>query len=333
MAGRHPGLSALMLSLALAGCGQEPLLVVDHAGLFDADQTRRLALFHGLLLEDYDIDYRVLTLDRADDINAYAVRAFAQERVGQASSRGYGLLLVLENGGQRVRLEVGFGLEGFFPDAFVAYIEHRQMLPFFAAQRVSDGILATTEMIIDRAQRHALGETRATEVWRAGSGGAGATARLGQHPPPEARSGATELPAGQTPEQTLQQYFTAMSNRNSDPALPIYSPESQAMLRDGLMTPAQMDNLVQTYRRCQPQPARFDAARRLAVIRYPIRQRRCAPWFFTHSDGAWQLDLTMMRQAVRFGRDNSWHFARGVRHPYEFAFDDWRFDPNGFPIR
>ncbi|MDX1379833.1 MAG: TPM domain-containing protein [Xanthomonadales bacterium] len=321
------------LVFALAGCREDPQLVVDHAKLFDADEAQRLAMFHRLLLADHDIDYRVVTVERAEDINVYAARAFAEERVGAASGNGYGLLLVVENGGQRVRLEVGYGLEGYFPDAFVAYVEHRQMLPFFAARRVGDGILATTEMIVDRAQRYALGDAGASEAWRAGSGGAGATARIGQAAPPAAAVPSAQIRAGGSPEDTLRQYFTAMAARNADPSLPIYSPESRAMLSGGVMTPAQMDNLVAAYRQCQPQPTRYDAGGQLAVIRYPIPQRRCAPWFFRHDGEAWRLDLTMMRDAVRFGRDNSWHFAAGVRHPYEFAFTDWNFDRNGFPVR
>jgi uncharacterized protein len=327
------GVSLIGLSLVWAGCQDVPHLVVDNAKLFEADELQRLSMFHGLLLADYDIDYRVVTVERTDDINTYAARAFAEQGVGATSASGYGLLLVVENGGQQVRLEVGFGLEGYFPDAFVAYIEHRQMLPFFAAQRVSDGILATTEMIVDRAQGYALGEESSSEPWRAGSGGAGATARIGQAEPPTAAAPSGQIRAGRTPEDTLRQYFTAMAARNADPSLPFYSSESRSMLESGVMTPAQMDNLVAAYRQCQPQATRYDSAGRLAVIRYPIPQRRCAPWFFLHDGEAWLLDLTMMRDAVRFGRDNSWHFASGIRHPYEFAFSDWRFDRNGFPVR
>jgi len=99
-----------------------------------------------------------------------------------------------------------------------------------------------------------------------------------------------------------------------------------------VMTPAQMDNLVSTYHHCQAQPTRFDDQGSRAVIRYPVAQRHCAPWFFQRDGDVWQLDLTMMSQAVRFGRDNSWHFDPSVHHPYEFGFADWRFDEKGYPF-
>ncbi len=315
-----------------AGCQQpHPELVIDGAGLFEPEQRQRLDLFHSLLLTDHDIDYRVITDRDVGDINEFAARRYAELKVGVTSTKAYGLLLVIDDGGQRVRLEVGYGLEAYFPDAFVAYIENRQMLPFFAANRVSDGILATTELIVDRAQRHALGEDESGETWQLGSGGGGATARQGQYNVSTQNSAAKPHAAGQSPEETLAGYFKAMSERNTDPRLPIYTPETQAMLSHWVMTPAQMDNLLKTYHACMPQPTRYDTSEQLAVIRYPITLRHCAPWFFRRHGSLWQLDLTMMGQAVRFGRDNSWHFDQSIRHPYEFAFDDWQFDRNGFP--
>jgi len=113
-------LVSLAMLLALAACEPRPQLVLDTAGLLDPGQEERLALFHGLLLEDHDIDYRVITLKRAPDINRLASDAFAENAVGKASVSGYGRLLVVDEEGRRVRLEVGYGLEGFFPDAFVA---------------------------------------------------------------------------------------------------------------------------------------------------------------------------------------------------------------------
>lgn len=331
-AARVFGISAALF--ILAGCEAEPALVVDRADLFDATERERLALFHRLLLADHAIDYRVLTIASAPDLDAFANQRYAGLNVGAASPHGHGLLLVVEAGGQRVRLEVGYGLEGYYPDAFVAYVENRQMLPFFAANRVADGILATTELIVDRAQRYALGKGGQPEAWLDGSGGGGATARLGTAAPKPGTAGAREAaPAGRSPEDTLAGYFDAMQRRDANPELPLYSPQTQAMLRGWVMTPAQMDNVVSTYRSCKASEIRFDRERSLAVIRYPVSQRKCAPWFFQRAGEVWQLDLTMMSRALRFGRDNSWHFDRSVEHDYGFAFDDWRFNANGFPVK
>lgn len=325
------GFGLVTVLSVLAGCAERPRFVIDEAGLFSDAERARLAMFHELLLTDHAIDYRVLTVPSAPDINQLSVRRFAELGAGEASPAGHGLLLVVDTGGEKVRMEVGYDLEGYFPDAFVAFIENRQMLPFFAADRPADGILATTELIVDRAQRYRLGETEFEASGPAGSGGAGATARMDDLEHHRVEPAGQALTAGRSPEETLARYLDAMGRRDSGPDLPIYTPETRAMLRGWVMTPAQMDNLVATYRNCDPQSALLDPTGTLAVIRYDVEDRRCAPWFFQRAGDIWLLDLTMMSRAIRFGRDNSWHFDLTVEHPYTFAFEDWQFDPNGFP--
>jgi len=306
-------------------------LVADDANLMDAYQQDRIATFHGLLLSDFDIDYRVVTAGDVGDIDNFAVSQFAAMGTGDASETGRGLLLVIDPLQDRVRLEVGYALEGTFPDAFVAYVEQRQMVPFFKAGRVADGILATTEMIVDRAQTATRNASLESEIRLDGSGGAGATtaAQLGAGQDRNFRG--AEVDAGNSPAETLARYFAAMQQRNANPDLAIYTPDTRRMLENWVMTPAQMDNLVASYRNCQAETERTDPTRRYAVIRYPIAERQCSPWFFENIDGDWMLDLTMMQSSIRFGRDNSWHFVRGASHPYEFAFTDWSIDRVGYP--
>ncbi len=140
-----------------------------------------------------------------------------------------------------------------------------------------------------------------------------------------------ETALGRTPAETLAAYFAAMGARNADPGLDIYTPETRPMLEGWVMTPAQTDNLVKTYRRCHGEPARRGPEGRLAVIRYPPGERACSPWFFQRLGGAWALDLTMMQRALPFNHSNYWRFDMSARHPYRFAFDDWAFDRHGFP--
>jgi uncharacterized protein len=324
------GLAGYWLLAGKAG----PALVVDDAGLMSDAQRIRLAEYHAYLLDDHGIDYRVVTTPEAGDINVFAVERFEALGVGSRSEGARGLLLVIDPDRNQVRLEVGYALEGVFPDAFIGYVEQRQMVPFFQAGRVADGILAATELIVTRAQRAAANAGFEGEAWMAGSGGAGATseARLGegwQNPVAEA-GGAAE--AGGTPEETLGRYLAAMAARDGSPGLGIYTPETRRMLQDWVMTPAQMTNVAKAYGNCQAEPARLGPAGRLAVIRYPAAERQCAPWFFRRVDGTWALDLTMMQTVIRFGRTNAWHFDLAATHPYDFAFEDWRFASKGFPI-
>ncbi len=120
-----------------------------------------------------------------------------------------------------------------------------------------------------------------------------------------------------------------MRSGNDRPDLAIYTRSTRDMLKEWLVTPAQMQNIVRTYRECGT--ARTLTHGGMAVVRYPMEKRRCAPWFLRREDNAWKLDLTMMQEALAFNHDNEWHFRAGAQHDYGFAFDDWRFDQHGFP--
>ncbi|HEY8155696.1 MAG TPA: TPM domain-containing protein [Myxococcota bacterium] len=308
-----------------------PALLLDEAALLDPAQRAAIESQHAFLRSDHGIDYRVATVRGARDLDALAASRFRELEIGSAGRGGRGLLLVIDTELDQVRLEVGRALEGSFPDAFVAWVEQRQMVPFFQAGRVGDGILAATELLVAQVQREQANGGFA-EVTAQGSSGGGARtrARIGGAPAPATRRG-PEVAAGDTPEATAAAYLAAMRARNADPDLDLYSAATRAMLARWVVTPAQMDMLVRTYRDCRAEAARLDANSERAVIRYPIQARRCAPWFLVREGGRWRLDLATASSAIRFGRDNGWHFAAGAEHPYRFAFADWTLDSHGYP--
>jgi uncharacterized protein len=314
-------------------------LVDDRAGLFDEAETVRLNRYHATLLDDYDIDYRVASARGLADISATGVALLTALAGSSESRQGRLLLLLIDPDGDRLRLEVGYALEGAFPDAFVAYVEERQMVPFFRNDQVANGILATTELIVERARRQALGlpapDLPEGEELLQGGGGAGAEtrARIGQALPQQEAVPAAlaRFQPGATPGETLARYFQAMAEGEVSPDLPLYSAASQAMLRSWTVTPAQRKTMIASYRACPAEPPRLGPGGRFAVIRYQQEDHSCAPWFFEKGPGGWELDLTMMQRAIRFGRTNAWRFDLTVPHPYGFAFEDWSFDSNGFP--
>lgn len=99
----------------------------------------------------FDIDYRVITLNGQEDVNLYAAEMFKQKDIGGESKQHRGLLLLIDAQNDQVRLEVSGNLESVYTDAFVAYIEQRQMVPFFNEGKVAAGIFATGELVRIRA--------------------------------------------------------------------------------------------------------------------------------------------------------------------------------------
>jgi uncharacterized protein len=307
--------------------------VDDRAAVLEPAERVRIAEYHAALLSGHDIDYRVLSTGTEADLERTAHAYFAEAGVGSLSVSGRGLLLVIDTAGERVRLEVSTSLEGVYTDAFVAYVQNRQMTPFFAAGRVTDGILATTELIVSRAQEAEAGEEFAPPMPATSmGGGASAAAAIGtaSDPSQEYKQQAQHVDVvGLDPHQVVAIYHERMANRDARADLSLYSSDTVAMLHDWVVTPAQMDNVARTYRGCTVDSVRSrgDAA----VVRYRVEQRQCAPYFLRRENDAWKLDLTSLSSALGFNHENQWRFQVPLPDDYAFAFEDWRIDRNGFP--
>jgi uncharacterized protein len=307
--------------------------VDDRAAVLEPAERARIAEYHAALRGTHDIDYRVLAIGAGADLERTAHDYFANARVGSSSANGRGLLLVIDSASERVRLEVSTSLEGVYTDAFVAYVQNRQMAPFFAAGRVADGILATTELIVGRAQAAETGETFAPPMQpRSMGGGASAAAAIGtaSDPSEEFKRQTQRVDVGGLdPLQVVDTYHERMASRDARADLSVYSSDTVAMLRAWVVTPAQMDNVARTYRGCTVDGVHIRSE--AAVVRYRVDQRQCAPYFLRREDGGWKLDLTTLASSIRFNHENQWRFQTPLPDDYAFAFEDWRIDRNGFP--
>lgn len=322
----------IILFFAVSACERSGVvLVMDEAGLLSEQQNLHVQKYHQLLLESHDIDYRVITTNTADNLSVYAAGLFKKLAIGGKSKTGRGLLLVINVFNDQIRLEVGRNLEWVYTDGFIAYIEKEQMVPFFRVKRIADGVLATTEMIVIRAQdaaaKKAFEPTGRAEV----STGAGATASANIGKGQEARKYHQDhaIMAEDSPSATLKAYIKAMKDRNSNPDLDIYTKSTRTMLKNWVVTNAQMRNVVAAFKKCKK--TKIFEKGKLAVIRYGLKYRQCNPYFMEFETGKWKLDLTMMQEAIRFNQNNQWHFIK-LDHKYSFAFNDCNFDKNGFPF-
>lgn len=315
------------IGLLVGACSQRGpdavTFVDDQANLLTATDEASISSWHAALLEQYDIDYRVLTVESAGDPGALAVRRFESERVGRQSRTGRGLLLVVDAAGGRVRLEVSRELEAVFVDSFVAFVEREQMAPFFAAGRVGDGIVATSELIAARAEGATGSGELAERAGAASSAGAGAESRAkigGGYERPQARA-TVDARAHPAPLETVAAYVAAMAAHDASAALDLYTPETRQMLASHVVTRAQMDNLVRTYRAC-PAP-RVQIEGDVAVVDHPGEAAGCAPWLLRRAgDGNWRLDLLTMQRALRFDTRNHWRVAvPEALGEYAFAFE------------
>ena len=145
--------------LALAATTDVPYLsgrVVDDAHILsDAARTRLAAALKAH--EDATTDQIVvLTIPTTgdDSIESYANDVFHTWKLGQ-KGKDNGILVVVAPNDRKVRIEVGYGLEGTLPDGAAGEIIRTWMTPAFKAGNYDKGIEDGTAAIVARLEGHA----------------------------------------------------------------------------------------------------------------------------------------------------------------------------------
>jgi uncharacterized protein len=82
-----------------------------------------------------------------ESIEEYANKTFALNKIGQAK-KDNGVLLVIAKQDHKVRIEVGYGLEGALTDAVSSQIIRNEITPFFKAENYFGGIVTGVDAII-----------------------------------------------------------------------------------------------------------------------------------------------------------------------------------------
>jgi uncharacterized protein len=145
---------ALALVVAAPATAQDfPRLtgrVVDQAGVLDAPV--RAALEQQLAdLEAKTTDQLVVATVRSLEgttIEDYANRLGRQWKLGQ-KDKNNGVLLLVAPGDRKVRIEVGYGLEGALTDAVSKYIISESIVPHFRSNDMAGGIARGVDDIIE----------------------------------------------------------------------------------------------------------------------------------------------------------------------------------------
>lgn len=122
--------------------------VLDEAGVLDeADKAALLARIR--ILRESDGIWAAIYVARdlqGDTIENAAVKIFEKWKLGLAG-KDNGLLIMIVPSARQMRIEVGYGLEGFITDVFSNRIINEQFKPAFREQRYTDGLLAGLERL------------------------------------------------------------------------------------------------------------------------------------------------------------------------------------------
>lgn len=123
--------------------------VVDTTGTLDAATVQRLESQALALQQRKGSQLQVLVVPTTmpEDIAQYAVRVYDEWRLGREDVDD-GVLLVVAIDDRRVRIEVGYGLEGAIPDATASRVIQEYLVPRFRAGDFAGGIVEATGVLV-----------------------------------------------------------------------------------------------------------------------------------------------------------------------------------------
>ncbi|WP_324049099.1 TPM domain-containing protein [Aeromonas caviae] len=149
---RWLALCLLLCATALHAAPDFPALtgrVVDEANLMSRKQAHQLAQQLAVFEKRSGVQLVVVSIDTlaGDTIEEYGYQLGRHWGIGQ-KGKNNGVLLIIAQDERKVRIEVGYGLEGALPDAIAANIIQTRILPAFKRGDMVAGILAGNQGIM-----------------------------------------------------------------------------------------------------------------------------------------------------------------------------------------
>lgn len=156
---------AALVPLLIAAVGAEPLTgipnprtrdgswVTDMSGTLRPETVARLNAMIGDLERTTGAEMAVVVIQSLDglSVDEAAVELFELWGIGK-KDRDNGVLLLWSTGDRRLRVEVGYGLEGVLPDGKVGAILDAYVMPKFRSNQFDEGVLAGVEALISAAR-------------------------------------------------------------------------------------------------------------------------------------------------------------------------------------
>jgi len=130
--------------------------VNDYAGVLPADRSAALEAKLAAYEQRTGQQFALLTIDslQGDAIEPFAIRVAEQWQLGNAK-RDDGLVLIVVPKERKLRIEVGYGLEGNVPDAVAARVLREIITPAFQRGDYAGGIDAAFDALIRAASGQA----------------------------------------------------------------------------------------------------------------------------------------------------------------------------------
>ena len=144
--------------------------VVDTTGTLDAATRQQLEQQALALQQRKGSQLQVLMIPstQPEDIEAYAVRAFELFKLGRKGVDD-GVLLVVARDDRKVRIEVGYGLEGAIPDITAGRVIQEYLAPRFRQGDYAAGVVDATAQLVRLVDGEPLPEPVASNATSSGT--------------------------------------------------------------------------------------------------------------------------------------------------------------------
>lgn len=139
--------------------------VNDYANVLQPNQAQSLEAQLAQLERDTGHQVAVLTIPTLDgeDLEGFSIRVAESWKIGKKGFDNGAILLVAVKD-RRLRLEVGYGLEGIMPDAIAKRITADYVVPYFRRQDYAGGIVAGIAAIDKILRKEPLPESARKKV-------------------------------------------------------------------------------------------------------------------------------------------------------------------------
>ena len=305
-----------------------PAWIVDRSGYTEAADLPRFTNYLSLIRDESNIDIR-LVFDRLPagvDIHSAAADLVERLGIGRSTGAQRGLLLYFDVAAQRLKVEVGYGLEAYFPDAYVAFLVDRHAPLFFGAENRSLGLRLLLRLLHARIRDAALGGSFDPSPYGPAaalslSGGAGSNSDLRDSSrarlPNAQRTSA--YAAGPTPSETYASYLRLLSAPEWDPEADLFTVESRQYLKQFPLSRAYRDFILLGE---HGKSWKIETRRDLALLFF-TGTPFASPHFFIQENGVWRIDLIAETRNTkeRVGGPLTWSYE-GSNDRYKTAFAD-----------
>ena len=149
----------LVISTAWAAIPQRPtrdLYVQDYAGLLSQETKSRILTIGAELDRKTTAQITVVTVKSLEgqSIEDYANALFRQWGIG-SKDKNNGVLLLISQDPRKLRIEVGYGLEGAMPDGWTGQVRDEQLTPYLKKDDYDTGVMKAYEVLAAKAANDA----------------------------------------------------------------------------------------------------------------------------------------------------------------------------------